>query len=149
MCIYRVLGLIIPMLCLSNYSACCASALSPQCEARTFSDNTFTNKAESFSVYEQVYLKIYCKGLSQGEHQINTEWIDNEGGLQRADSHVFHTNKQQDYSCFFQFKLMPKGSLLRMLSGNDFDDEQYGKWTVLIYVDNHQIGKNEFFLNDD
>ena len=149
MFIYCILGLVVPIIFLTNYSACSSIALSPLCVASTFSDSTFTNKADSFSVYEQVYLKIYCKGLSQGEHQINTEWIDNEGGLQRADSHVFLINKQQDYSCFFQFKLMPKGSLLRMLSGNDFDDEQYGQWTVLIYVDNHQIGRNEFSLNDD
>jgi hypothetical protein len=99
-------------------------------------------------VYEQVYLKIYCKDLSQGEHQISTEWVDNEGGLQRSDIHKFLLTKQQDYTCFFHFKLMPKGSLLRMISGNDFDDEQYGQWAVLTYIDNHQIGRNEFSYND-
>jgi hypothetical protein len=139
----------VSLFCLANYSFCFASTLSPHCKSSTFSDNTFTLKANSFSVYEQVYLKIYCEGLSQGEHRINTEWIDNQGGLQRSDSHIFLLKKRQDYSCFFQFKLMPKGSLLRMLSGNDFDDEQYGQWAVLIYVDNHQIGRNEFSLNDD
>ena len=147
--IYRALELVIPILCLANFSVCYAGAISPHCESATFSDNTFTKKRDSFSVYEQVFLKIYCTGISKGEHQINTEWIDNEGGLQRSVGHVFQLKKRQDYSCFFQFKLMPKGSLLRMLSGKDFDDEQYGRWTVLIYVDNHQIGRNEFSLNDD
>ena len=149
MCIYSVLGLIIPIMCLANYSVCSASTLSPHCEAAIFSDNTFTKKTDAFSVYERVYLKIYCTGIPQGEHQINTEWIDNEGGLQRSDSHAFLLEKRQDYTCYFHFKLMPKGSLLQMLSGKDFDDEQYGQWAVLTYIDNHQIGRNEFSLNDD
>ncbi len=146
--IFSVLAVLVHILPLLICSLCHANTLSSQCEASTFSDNTFTKKADVFSVYEQVYLKIYCKGLSQGEHQISTEWIDNEGGLQRSGSHQFLLKKRQDYTCFFNFKLMPKGTLLQMSTGKDFDDAQYGQWSVMTYIDNYQIGRNEFSLND-
>ena len=146
--ISRVLAVLVHILSLLIHSLCYANTLSPQCQASTFSDNTFTEKTDEFSVYEQVYLKIYCLGLSQGEHHINTEWIDNEGGLQRSDSHKFILKKRQDYTCFVNFKLMPKGTLLQMSTGKDFNDEQYGQWSVVTYIDNYQIGRNEFSLDD-
>ena len=148
MCFFRTLGLAVSLSYLTSYGICFAGAPSSPCKATTFSNNTFTQTADTFNVYEQVYLKIYCKDLSQGEHQISTEWVDNEGGLQRSDTHKFLLTKQQDYTCFFHFKLMPKGSLLRMISGKDFDDEQYGQWAVVTYIDNHQIGRKEFSYND-
>lgn len=146
--ICRIIGLALFAIHLLFCSLCYANTLSPQCKASTFSDNTFTEKADVFSVYEQVYLKIYCKGLSQGEHRISTEWVDNEGGLQRSDSHKFLLKKRQDYTCFFNFKLMPKGTLLQISTGKDFDDAQYGQWFVVTYIDNYQIGRNKFSLND-
>ena len=146
--ICRIIGLALFAMHLLFFSLCYANKISPQCKASTFSDNTFTKNVDAFSVYEEVYLKIYCKGLSQGEHQINTEWIDNEGGLQRSDSHKFLLKKLQDYTCFFRFKLMPKSTLAQMFTGKDFDDEQYGKWAVMTYIDNYQIGRNEFSLDD-
>ena len=146
--VYRIFGLLVSLFFLSIFCVCYANTPTPHCKASIFSDNTFTKNADAFSVYEQVYLKIYCNGLSQGEHQINTEWIDNEGGLQRSDSHIFLLKKRQDYTCFFRFKLMPKGTLAQMFTGKDFDDEQYGEWAVMTYIDKYKIGRNEFSLDD-
>ena len=59
MCIYRVLRLGISILCLTNYSACCGNTIYPHCKTSIFSDKTFIKKIDVFSVYEQVYVKIY------------------------------------------------------------------------------------------
>ena len=93
-------------------------------------------------------MKIYCQNLKPGDHVISLEWMGAEGGLQRADNHSFKLTSAQDYSCFFTFKLMRKGTLLQMWSGKDFDDAQYGKWNVIAYLDNIEIERNQFSFKD-
>lgn len=134
------------LLCFSHTTA--ASSDGSSCTAATYGDRSYTKAQDTFSVYGKVYMRLHCQNLGPGDHVISVEWIDAEGGLQRADNHPFSLVLAQDYSCFFTFKLMRKGTLLQMLSGRDFDDAHYGRWSVIAYLDNQEIWRNHFSFED-
>ena len=144
-----LLALLVFLSVLPGFSLCTAAlAVGSPCVATTYADRSYTKAQDAFSVYGKVYMRIHCQNLGLGDHVISVEWIDTEGGLQRADNHPFSLASPQDYSCFFTFKLMRKGTLLQMLSGKDFDDAQYGRWSVIAYLDNQEISRNQFSFED-
>ena len=124
------------------------SDIAAQCKAETFADDTFKDQTDQISIYERVYLMIHCRDLAEGSYTINTQWMDEEGTLHTERASKFEVTSQQDYSAAFKFKQMPKGTFKRMSSGQDFEDHQYGRWSVLTYINGEKINRNYFTITD-
>lgn len=146
--VYRLLGFWVFALCLANHSVCCAQEVAPYCKSTIYSDNSFTDVADSFSIYDEVYLRVHCDALPKGTHKITTQWMDASGRLQSERGHTFEIVFPRGHSASFKFKQMPQGSIKRMTSGDDFEDHQYGLWSVLTFINNEEIGRNHFTINN-
>ena len=119
-----------------------------QCKTETFKDDAFSFQSDQFSIYEKVYLLIQCKGLPEGAYSVYTQWMDEEGRPQTKRVHKFNVASQRDYSVAFKFKQIPKGTLRKLSSGQDFEDYQYGKWSVLTFINDDQVERKYFTITD-
>ena len=137
---------LIPILVLATGEPCCADAISSRCKSSTYKDNNFTQMVNNFAIYEKVYLYVYCEVLPKGSYAINTQWMDRNGMLQSERAQEFRVEFPRGHSAAFKFKQMPKGTLRQMMSGDDFDDFQYGRWSVLVFINNEKIDRNYFTI---
>ena len=133
-------------LCMSTL--CSSKDLASLCTASIYSDNTLTQRAERFSIYDEVYLRVYCKALPKGTYKISTQWMDERGRLQSERVHTAGIGFPRGHSASFKFKQMPQGSVQRMTSGKDFEEYQFGRWSVLTYINNEEIGRNYFTITE-
>ena len=145
---YRLILILLFINCLTNYSVCLAQEVASYCKSTVYSDNSFTQIADSFSIYDEVYLRVRCEVLPKGTHIISTQWIDEHGRLQSERGQTFEIGFPRGHSASFKFKQMPQGSIKRMTSGDDFEDHQYGRWSVLTFINNEEIGRNHFTINN-
>lgn len=93
-------------------------------------------------------MKVHCEVLLQGEYYINTQWMDEKGMLRAEKEHKFKLGFPRSYSTVFKFKQMQIGSLNRLASGKDFDEYQYGRWSVLIFLNEEEIDRKYFTINE-
>lgn len=135
------------VLCLT-VNNCYSRALASNCSANTYSDNSFTQAADKFSIYDEVFLRVQCEALPIGEHIISTQWMDEKGRLQSERIHTVEIGFPRGHSASFRFKQMPQGSIKRMASGEDFENFQYGQWSVLTFVNNEEISRIFFTIRD-
>ena len=133
---------------LTDSAPCCADSPSSSCKASIYANNTLTQQADKFSVYETLYLKVTCGVLPKGSYIVNTQWIDENGTLQSERAQNFQVGFPRGHSAAFKFKQMPKGTLKRMLSSDDFDEFQYGRWSVLVFINNEKISRNYFTITN-
>ena len=145
---YRLILLLLSIACLTYNSFCLAQEIAPYCNSTVYSDTYFTQIADSFSIYDEVYLRVRCKALPKGTHKISTQWIDENGRLQSERGQTFEIAFPRGHSATFKFKQMPQGSIRRMTSGDDFEDHQYGRWSVLTFINNEEIGRNHFTIDN-
>lgn len=125
-----------------------AVRLGDSCQSTFFSDETLQQETEELSIYARLYLKVQCELLLQGEYIINTQWMDEQGMLRTEREHKFKLGFPRPYSATFKFKQMPIGSLKSLSSGKDFDDYQYGRWSVLIFLNGEEIERKYFTINE-
>lgn len=136
------------LLGLADSMPCCAEALSSSCKASLYSDNNFTQQSSKLSVYESVYLHVICGVLPKGSYTINTQWMDENGMLQSERAQNFQVRFPRGHSATFKFKQMPKGTWNRMFSSDDFDKNQYGRWSVLVFINDEKIDRNYFTITE-
>ena len=125
-----------------------AVTFSHQCQSAFFSDESLTHKTEQLNVYAKLFLKVHCEVLLRGEYIINTQWMDEQGMLRTERKHTFKLGFPRSYSAVFKFKQMPIGSLNRLASGKDFDEYQYGRWSVLIFINGEEIDRKYFTITE-
>lgn len=146
---WTVLLLVLPTLVIvSNHYSCRADSLISACNAAIYSDHKLSQKSDKFSIHETVYLHIVCGVLPEGSYTINTQWMDESGALQSERAHNFQIDFPRSHSIAFKFKQLPKGSLKRLLASDDFEDFQYGRWSVLAFINNSEIGQSYFTITD-
>ena len=133
---------------LTKNKPCFSETLSSHCQASTYSDGAFTQKADLFSVSQKVYLKVTCKHLPIGTYTINTQWIDSKGGLQTERGHTFTIDSPKSYSAYFGLTHFPKGTLRQIVSGGEYEDEQYGNWSILTFINGENINKSYLSVTD-
>ena len=146
--IYRIVGIGLSAFYLTSYSVSFAQEVAPYCTSTIYSDNSFTQITDNFSIYDEVYLRVYCKALPKGTYKISTQWMDENGRLQSERGQTFEIGFPRGHSASFKFKQMPQGSINRMTSGDDFEDHQYGRWSVLTFINNEEIGRNHFTIKN-
>ena len=129
-------------------SPCSAESLASSCNSTIYSDSKLSQKTDTVSIYETVFLHIVCGVLPIGSYTISTQWMDEEGTLQSERTHNFQVEFPRSHSVGFKFKQLPKGSLKRMLASDDFEDFQYGRWSVLAFLNNEEIGQSYFTITN-
>ena len=135
-------------LCLANNKIVYARSLAPSCKSAIYSDTSFSQPADQFNIHDEIYLRVYCEVLPKGTHKISTQWIDERGRLQSERVHTVEIGFPRGHSVSFKFKQLPQGSIKRMTSGDDFEDHQYGRWSVLTFINNEEIGRKFFTITD-
>lgn len=140
--------LLLFLICLTYSSVCQARSLASHCKSAIYSDTSFSQPADQFNIYDEVYLRINCEALPKGTHKISTQWMDEQGRLQSERVHTVKIGFPRGHSATFKFKQLPQGSIKRMTSGDDFEDHQYGRWSVLIFINNEEIGRTFFTILD-
>lgn len=125
-----------------------AVTLSDRCQSALFSDESLTEETEQLSIYSRLFLKVHCGLLPKGSYVITTQWLDEIGRLQAERAHKFKIGFPRYHTAKFKFKQMPKGTIRRMMSGNDFEKHQYGKWSVLTFINNEEIDRKYFTITE-
>ena len=133
---------------LAGSASVSAVAFNNLCQSTLFSDKSLTRETEQLNIYERLFLKIDCELLAGGEYIINTQWMDEQGELRSERAHQFQLGFPRSYSAVFKFKQMPTGSLNRLASGNDFDGFQYGRWSVLVFINGEEIDRKYFTIEE-
>lgn len=143
--IILALILVVPAI-LCNHDAVRAIKLNEFCQTKLFSDRVLTTQVEQLSIYEKVFLEVRCDVLLKGSYVINTQWMDEKGKLHAERGHEFLLGFPRPYSAVFKFKQMPVGSLKKVSSGDDFEAHQYGKWSVLSFINGEEIDRTYFTI---
>ena len=116
------------------------------CDTALFADRALSTRIDQFSVYDTVFLEVHCQVLIRDSYTISTQWMDETGNLQAERTHDFLLGFPRPYSAVFKFKQMPKGSLKKMSTGDDFEEHQYGKWSVLSFINGEEIDRTYFTI---
>ena len=118
------------------------------CTGATYRSPAFDKEVTEFSAFEPVYLILDCTGLSPGEHTMHANWLHNQRGMIRSDSHTFTTEDGNKRGLYFWFKLSKKGPVASMLSNQDFHEQNFGDWMVEVYLDNTRVVERSFIIVD-
>ena len=118
------------------------------CTGTTYKNSNFDQEATDFSPFDAIYLLLDCTGLSPGEHIMHANWLHNQRGMIRSDSHTFTTEDGTKRGLYFWFKLSKKGPVASMLSNQDFHEQNFGDWTVEIYLDDTRVVERGFSITD-
>jgi hypothetical protein len=144
----KLITLSIPVIALVHMY--CTDAFSVEmnelCETTLFADQGLSTRIDQFSVYDTVFLEVSCEVLIRDSYVISTQWMDETGNLQTEHTHDFLLGFPRPYSAVFKFKQMPKGSLKSMSTGDDFEEHQYGKWSVLSFINGEEIDRTFFTI---
>ena len=143
-----IISLLLASFALTSTALGSTNGLGSQCRTGMFTDDTFSEQTDLINIHERVFLLVNCKSLPEGSYTISTQWMDEEGKLHTERPHSFKVASQQDYSAAFKFKQMPKGMLKTMSSGQDFEEHQYGKWSVMTFINTDEINRNYFTITD-
>ena len=123
-------------------------AMGATCTGTTYKNSDFDQEATDFSPFDAIYLLLDCTGLSPGEHIMHANWLHNQRGMIRSDSHTFTTEDGTKRGLYFWFKLSKKGPVASMLSNQDFHEQNFGDWTVEIYLDDIRVVERNFSITD-
>ncbi|RZW22873.1 MAG: hypothetical protein EX260_05005 [Desulfobulbaceae bacterium] len=118
------------------------------CTGATYKSSAFDQEVTEFSPFDTIYLILDCTGLSSGEHTMHANWLHNQRGMIRSDSHTFTTEDGNKKGLYFWFKLSKKGPVASMLSNQDFHEQNFGDWTAEIYLDDARVIERGFNISD-
>lgn len=133
---------------LLGHASVSAVTLSDHCQSALFSDKSLSQETDQLSIYSRLFLRVHCDVLLRGEYIINTQWMDEQGKLRTERQHKLYLGLPRSYSAVFKFKQMPTGSLNRLASGSDFDEHQYGRWSVLTFINGEEIDRKYFTITE-
>ena len=131
------------LMCSSTY----VNADTFDCNGLLYSDALFSEEKESFSIFDKVYLKITCNGLSAGNYNITSSWINSHGEIKRQNNHSFELLNASNHMSYSWIKLLRRGHFKRIITGQDFNVKEYGQWTVAAYMNGKEIVSKDFMLN--
>ena len=118
------------------------------CTGATYRSPAFDQEVTQFSPFDTIYLILDCTGLEPGEHTMHANWLHNQRGMIRSDSHTFSTEDGNKRGLYFWFKLSKKGPVASMLSNQDFHEQNFGDWTAEIYLDDTRVVERSFSIVD-
>ena len=118
------------------------------CTGATYKSPAFDREVTEFSPFDTIYVILDCTELSPGEHTMHANWLHSQRGMIRSDSHTFTTEDGNKRGLYFWFKLSKKGPVASMLSNQDFHEENFGDWTVEIYLDDTRMVERRFSISD-
>lgn len=124
------------------------SAMGASCTGATYKSPAFDQEVTEFSPFDTIYLILDCTGLSPGEHTMHANWLHNQRGMIRSDSHTFTTEDGNKKGLYFWFKLSKKGPVASMLSNQDFHEQNFGDWTVESFLDDSKVVERSFSIID-
>ena len=144
----KLISLLIPVIAVVHITRADAFSveMNELCDTALYADQSLNNRIDQFSVYDTVFLEVHCQVLTRDSYTISTQWMDETGNLQAERTHDFLLGFPRPYSAVFKFKQMPKGSLRRMSTGDDFEEHQYGKWSVLSFINGEEIDRSFFTI---
>ena len=119
-----------------------------ECHGATYKGPAFDQVTTEFSPFDAIYVILDCTGLTPGQHTMHANWLHSERGLIRSDSHSFSSEDGTKRGLYFWFKLSKKGPIASMLSNEDFHEENFGEWTVRIYLDDTEVLERSFRITD-
>ena len=122
--------------------------LGATCTGGTYKSPAFDQEVTEFSPFDTIYLILDCTGLFPGEHTMHANWLHNRRGMIRSDSHTFSTEDGNKKGLYFWFKLSKKGPVASLLSNQDFHEENFGDWTVEVYLDDSRVVERRFAITD-
>lgn len=131
---------------LGSGSVVCAED-SYKCTGELYKDQSFSKPETTFSFLDTVYLKVTCTELPPGSYTIVSDWINPLGKLTRQNSFSFELMETTGYMTYSWMKLVRKGPLQRMFTGQDVDMEQYGEWVVKAYLRGVEVVTKQFTLH--
>ena len=119
-----------------------------ECDGATYKSPAFDQETAEFSPFDAIYVILDCTGLAPGEHTMHANWLHGERGMIRSDSHTFTSEDGTKRGLYFWFKLSKKGPIASMLSNEDFHEENFGEWTVKIFLDDTEVVERSFRITD-
>ncbi|MEJ2137649.1 MAG: hypothetical protein P8X86_20710 [Desulfofustis sp.] len=122
--------------------------LGASCTGATYKSPAFDQEVTEFSPFDSIYLILDCSGLTPGEHTMHANWLHNTRGMIRSDSHTFTSEDGNKRGLYFWFKLSKKGPVASLLSNQDFHEENFGDWTVEVYLDDSRVVERRFAITD-
>jgi hypothetical protein len=128
--------------------AVCQSSLAGEPDVKRvamFNEQEFKKEQTIFSPLDTIYFVIDLKGLEAEEYILTTDWITPMGVITRQTSYTFTLEKfTPDYRIYSWIRLMEKGPLAGSFTGNKFNREVYGEWTVKGYLNGNPIVEQKF-----
>lgn len=118
------------------------------CSAEMFNEITFTEARSEFSPLDKIYVLIFCRQVSAGNHSIHVNWVHEQRGVVRSDKTVIEVAEPSDQTIYFWLNLLRRGPLASMLAGNEFYEDHYGIWVVEGYLDDQQVTATEFTIRE-
>lgn len=138
------LGLLLAGLLLGSSTSIWGAA----CDGATYKSPAFDQEVTEFSPFDSIYVIINCTGLTPGEHTMHANWLHSQRGMIRSDSNTFTSEDGNKRGLYFWFKLSKKGPIASMLSNEDFHEENFGDWSVKIYLDDTEVVERHFRIAD-
>lgn len=124
------------------------AVIGASCTGATYKSPAFDQEVTEFSPFDTIYLILDCTGLRPGDHTMHANWLHNQRGMIRSDSHTFTAEDGNKRGLYFWFKLSKKGPVASMLSNQDFHEENFGDWTVETYLDDTKVVERSFSITD-
>ena len=126
-----------------------AGVSASQCSVTMYDDISLAEPVDTITIFQRAYLRVFCTILPVGEYTISTQWMDSYGKLQAEHSQRFTVRFPRYHASTFKFKQMPKGSLTKLLSGEEFEEHQYGRWSVLTFLNEAKIDQKYFTITEN
>ncbi len=114
-----------------------------------YSRRPFENEKYEFAPSDKIYISLVFPNLKAGDHNIVTHWKTPWGMIARKI--VRETTLENDverFNVYFWFQLVENGLFTEMFTGDAYKKKVYGKWEVLFYLNNEQIGRKYFVVAD-
>ena len=110
-----------------------------------FKSRPFAKESYQFTPFDKMYLAIDFTGLDTGSYTMLTDWITPWGSLEHQASHSFTiTDPAADYKVFSWLRLWKNGPFRRVMSGEEFKNEFYGSWQVIVYLTGNRVARHQF-----
>ena len=119
-------------------------AFAMECTGNLSANGQFDRIQSVFSPLDRIHIKAECVDLQPGRYLVHANWIHNKQGIFRTDKHEVEVQDDRTYGGFFWFKLSRKGPIRSAISNSDYHEQNYGEWSVEVYLENELIIREGF-----
>ena len=110
-----------------------------------YKEKTFTEATAVFTPYEKIYLLVAFRQLQAGKYTLTTDWLTPWGELEHQTNYSFEINElTPSWKVYSWLSLRRNGPVKRLLTGDEFNKEFYGTWTVRLFLNGRQIQTQSF-----